>query len=244
MGLARASNRTAFFSSALLAAVAFMKRNDFPSPDTLSADIADEPVQRATTKQAFTAEYAGVRYAVEPEFEYELHGMIVSYRKHDAKSRMHRAANDHLNVADLCVVWGETAASPHLNDISFWNGIFTCNFSTRSQEAWDSVDVAQIANNHLISDDESIRTEIARVSIGDEIRVRGWLASYGTGGAKRGTSTTRTDTGDGACETIFVQEFAITSRSRNPWRSALYAALGVLALTVVVHFRMPYRPYS
>lgn len=221
-----------------------MKRNELPAPDTLLAEIAAEPVQSVTTKQPFTADYAGVRYAVEPEFEYELHGMVVSYRQHDGKSRMHRAANDHLNVADLCVVWGDTAASPYLNDVSFWNGIFTCNFSTRSQAAWESIDVTQVANNHLISDDEALRAEIARVSIGDQIRVRGWLASYGTGGAKRGTSTTRTDTGDGACETIFVQEFAITRRSRNPWRSVLYAALGVLALAIVVHFRLPYRPYA
>lgn len=244
MSLARTVNKAAFFSSALLAAVAFMKRNDLPPTDTLPADLAAEPKQRVTDKQAFAAEYAGVRYAVEPEFAYELRGMVVSFRRHDGNSRMHRAANDHLNVADLCVVWGDTAASPHLNDISFWSGIFTCNFSTRSQEAWDSIDIAQIANNHLLSDDDSIRDAIARVSIGDQIRLRGWLASYGTGGAKRGTSTTRTDTGDGACETIFVQEFAVTRPSRNPWRGILFAALGILAVTIVAHFRMPYRPYG
>jgi hypothetical protein len=221
-----------------------VKRNDFPATHTLLPALADEPKQRATARTPFTAAYAGVQYAVEPEFEYELHGMVVSYRQHDGKSRMHRAANDHLNVADLCVVWGSTAASPYLDDISFWNGVFTCNFSTRSDEAWNSVDVAQIANNHLIADSDGVRAAVARVSVGDQIRVRGWLASYGTSGNKRGTSTTRTDTGDGACETIFVQEFEITRRSQNPWRTALHAALLVLAVTVVVHFRLPYRPYG
>jgi hypothetical protein len=244
MALARTINKAAFFASAILAAVAFAKRDQLPAPHTLSSELAAEPKQRITAKEPFTAEYAGVLYAVAPEFVYELHGMVVSYRQHDGKSRMHRAANDHLNVADLCVVWGDTAVSPYLNDVSFWNGIFTCNFETRSQEAWESIDAAEIANNHLISDDARLRDEIARVSIGDEIRMRGWLASYGTGGNKRGTSTTRNDTGDGACETIFVQEFRITRRSQNPWRSVLYAALGILAVTVVVHFRLPYRPYG
>jgi hypothetical protein len=238
-------NKLAFFASALLAVVAFWQRNDFPAATTLLPQLAAEPIQRATTRAPFTAAYAGVQYAVEPQYEYELRGMVVSYRQHDGESRMHRAANDHLNVADLCVVWGDTAASPYLNDVSFWNGIFTCNFQTRSQTAWESIDTAQISNNHLVADDDVIRGEVARVSIGDQIRVRGWLASYGAaGGPKRGTSTTRADTGDGACETIYVREFEISRVAQNPWRWALYAALGVLALTVVVHFRLPYRPYA
>lgn len=243
MSFGRTINKAAFFASALLTAVAFAKRNDLPAPHTLLPALAAEPTQLATRREPFTVDYAGVRYAVEPEFEYELHGMVVSYRQHDGRSRMHQAANDHLNMSDLCVVWGDTAASRYLNDVSFWNGIFTCNFETRSQTAWESIDPAQIANNHLVSDDKTTRDSVARVSIGDQIRVRGWLASYGTGGYKRGTSTTRTDTGDGACETIFVQEFEITRPSRNPWRAILYPALVILASTVIVHFRMPYRPY-
>lgn len=233
-------------ASAALALVAFWQRNALPSASTLLPQLATEPKQHSTSKAPFVARYAGVAYDVEPQYEYELRGMVVSYRQHDGDSRMHRASNDHLNVADLCVVWGKTAASPHLSDISFWNGIFTCNFSTSSQEAWESVDTAQISNNHLVTDDDVIRSEVRRVSIGDQIRIRGWLSSYGAEGGpgKRGTSTTRTDTGDGACETIFVREFEISKPAQNLWRLALYAALTVLAVTVIAHFRAPYRPYA
>ena len=112
------------------------------------------PRQEPTTKEPFAVEYSGVRYEVEPQFEYELNGMVVSYRQHDGTSRMHRAANDHLNVADLCVVWGDTAASPHLSEIEFWNGDFTCNFETSDNAAWESIRPEQISNNHLISDDD------------------------------------------------------------------------------------------
>jgi hypothetical protein len=181
---------------------------------------------------------------VEPQYEYELYGMVVSYRQHDGQSRMHRAANDHLNVADLCVVWGDTASSPYLDKIRFWNGIFTCNFQTRDANAWASIKPAQISNNHLISADDFVRERIADVEIGDQIRLHGWLSSYGTGGAKRGTSITRTDTGDGACETIYLDDFEILEPTRNPWRTALWASLTVLLLSVVVHFRLPYRPYA
>jgi hypothetical protein len=240
----QALNKLVLFASLAVALVAFWNRNDLPARGTLRAQLADEPRQQQVVKDPFAVDYAGVRYKVEPQYDYELEGMVVSYRQHDGESEMHRQTNDHLNVADLCVVWGKTAASPYLDDISFWNGIFTCNFQTRSQTAWESIRPQQISNNHLITDDDFLRHQIAKVTIGDQIRVRGWLSAYGTGGNRRGTSITREDTGDGACETIFVNEFEITKRARNPWRTALYASLVVLAISVGVYFRTPYRPYA
>ncbi len=179
-----------------------------------------------------------------PQFAYDLYGMIVSYRLHDGESLMHRRANDHLNVADLCVVWSDTAFSPTLRDIRFWNGIFTCNFSTRDSTAWANLKPNQVSNNHLITADDSIRDRVARVRIGDQIHVRGLLAAYGSGGVMRGTSTTRDDTGDGACETIFLEQFDVLVPAHGGWYAALYAALATLVVAIVVHFRLPYRPYA
>ena len=96
-----------------------------------------------------------------------------------------------------------------------------------------------MSNNHLISPDDVIRRQVAGVKVGDQVHVRGWLASYGTGGNRRGTSTTREDTGDGACETIFVNDFEIVAPAFGAWRVSLY-----VSLALVVHFRMPYRPYA
>ncbi len=237
-------NTIALCASAALLLLSFWNRNDLPPASALLPQLAAEPAQKPTAKQPFTVEYSGVRYAVEPQFEYDLSGMVVSYRQHDEYSSMHRLANDHLNMEDLCVVWGSTAASEYLSDISFWNGIFTCNFSTQSRTAWDSIRLNQISNNHLISNDDLTRREVAKVKIGDQIHLRGWLASYGTGGNKRGTSTTRDDTGDGACETIFVNDFEIVKPAFGLWRVSLYVSLALVVLTLVVHFRLPYRPYA
>jgi hypothetical protein len=236
-------NTIALSASTVVLLVSFWKRNDLPPASALLQRLAAEPLQRPTSKLPFTVDYSGVRYAVEPQFEYDLSGMVVSYRQHNGDS-MHRLANDHLNMADLCVVWGGTAASPHLSEISFWNGVFTCNFETQSRTAWESIRPQQVSNNHLISPDDVIRREIAKVKIGDQVRIRGWLASYGTGGNKRGTSTTREDTGDGACETIFVDDFEIVKPALGPWRVVLYMSLALVVLSVVVHFRLPYRPYA
>jgi len=240
----RTLNKWVLGASALLVLVAFWNRNDLPRNIAFRTELQDAPRQTRTADPPFTVDYAGVTYRVEPQFAYDLYGMIVSYRLHDGESLMHRRGNDHLNVADLCVVWSDTAMSPTLSNVSFWNGIFTCNFSTRDSEAWAKLKMNEVSNNHLITADDSIRDRVAGVAVGDQVHLRGLLARYGSGNGVRGTSTTRDDVGDGACETIFVEQFDVLEPARGAWRTALYAALATFALAVLVHFRLPYRPYA
>lgn len=224
--------------------VSFWNRNDLPRNVELLPQLAGEPKQTSTSDKPFTAVYNDVEYLVEPEYEYDLYGMIVSYRHHDGTSRMHRQASDHLNMLDICLVWGDNAANPLIHQLDFWNGIFTCNVKTGNQEAWDSFDMYQLSNNHLISDDDFIRDQVKGIRVGDQIRVRGYLASYSNeGGGKRGTSTTRLDTGDGACETLYVRRFDIVQPAVSNWRISMGVSLAVFLLATFVHFRRPYRPY-
>ena len=225
--------------------VSFWNRNDLPRNVDFLPEVLGEPQQTATRQKPFDASFNGVDYHVEPEYEYDLFGMVVSYRHHDGNSRMHFLANDHLNMMDVCVVWGDSATSGRLHKINFWNGIFTCNVRTRDSAAWAAFSMDQLSNNHLISNDESIRDQVKKIRIGDQVRVRGYLASYSSeNGGKRGTSTTRTDTGDGACETLFVERFDIVEPAVSYWRISMYIALAMLALGLLFYFRKPYRPYQ
>ena len=224
--------------------VSFWNRNDLPGYIDYVPQIANEPVQTATNKRAFDVRYENVQYHVAPEYEYDIVGMIVSYRHHDESSRMHRLANDHLNMLDVCVVWGDNTIGDHVYKIDFWNGIFTCNFQTRDQEAWDAFNGNQLSNNHLISDDEYIRKRVRDIQIGDQIHISGFLAAYSNPkSGRRGTSTTRTDTGDGACETIYVESFRIVQSATSYWRISMVASLLLLVTGLVIHFKRPYRPY-
>jgi hypothetical protein len=222
--------------------VSFWNRNDLPGHIDYVPEIRNEPLQEPTSKRPFDVVYENVQYHVAPEYEYDITGMIVSYRHHDNNSRMHRLANDHLNMLDVCVVWGNNTDVAQLHKIDFWNGIFTCNFQTRDQAAWDSFNVNQISNNHLISNDDTIRDRVRDIQIGDQIHVRGYLSSYGSqGGGTRGTSTTRTDVGDGACETIYVERFEIVRAATSGWRIAMYISLALLLTGLILFFRRPYR---
>lgn len=236
-------NNILIVASAIVLVLSFWNRNDIPGTINYVEAINTEPSQTKTSERPFSATVNNVEYLIEPEYAYELTGMIVSYRHHEGNSRMHLQANDHINMLDVCVIWGDNTSS-QLQEIDFWNGIFTCNIFTRDQQAWDSFDMNQLSNNHLISDDETIRDRVKDIHIGDQIQIRGLLASYSNpDGGKRGTSTTRTDTGDGACETIFVEDFRIVQAATSYWRISMYVSLALLLGGLFVHFKRPYRPY-
>ena len=230
--------------SLLVLVVSFWNRDRIPAPTSVLPEARLEPRQSRTDEAAFDVRYDDTDYRIAPEFDYELTGMVVSYRHHDGSSRMHRRAGDHLNMLDVCVVWGNNLKHPDINALDFWNGIFTCNVKTRSTAAWQAFDMYDLSNNHLISDRDDVRRSVRGLAVGDQIRVRGWLASYRGPAGTRGTSTTREDTGDGACETIYVRDFEVIKPSANPWRYILYGSALVLIAAIAVYLRRPYRPYA
>ena len=237
-------NRVIIAVSFIWLLVSFWHRNELPGNIDYVPELWNEPVQTTTGKRPFEVEFNGVDYTVAPEYAYDITGMIVSYRHHDGNSRMHSRANDHLNMLDVCVIWGDNPLNERLHKISFWNGIFTCNVKTRDQQAWDAFDMNQLSNNHLISDDEFIRRQVRKINVGDQVRIKGYLSSYaGEGGSRRGTSTTRTDTGDGACETIYVEQFRIVKPATSYWKISMWVSLALLVAGLVIHFSRPYRPY-
>jgi len=73
------------------------------------------------------------------------------------------------------------------------------------------------------------------------------LASYSHSNNQfqRGTSTTRTDTGNGACETIYIDNFSIVKEANSGWRQlyavakggAILSLLGLLVLIFVAPVR-------
>ena len=228
--------------SFLVLLVSFWKRNDLGEDLQRLNILQQAPIQEAIIADEFSVSVKDKNYNVKPLYEYELYGLVVSYQFHDGNYGLHKSWGDHLNVADICVVWQDSAFSNYLADLDFWNGQFTCNVHTYSNQAWASFNMNQLSNNHLISADEFIRDQITDVSIGDQIKITGWLASYGNENHDiRGTSTTREDTGNGACETIYVNDFEIIRHYTNVWKKLMYCALLVLIISIIGYFRQPFK---
>ena len=201
------------------------------------------PPQTEVRKAAFQTTVNGITYTVQPLYTYDLYGMVVSQHSADTWwDYLHRAWNDNLNITDLCVVWGDNLRGADLGAMSFSSGQFQCFWETKSEAAWKSFDQFQISNNHLLSDKPGIAKRLRETRIGDQVHFRGYLAEYSHDHGfpfKRGTSIVRTDTGNGACETVFVEEFENLKPGGGPWRRLFWVALALLALGVVGWLALP-----
>jgi hypothetical protein len=230
--------------AALFAASLYL-RHALPEPAQLRADLANEPVQVPVQAAPFQTTVAGVTYTIKPVAEYEIWGLVVS--NHDTSTWwnwIHAASNDHLNVVDLCVVFAENVTRSAYVGLDYSSGQFVCYVQTRSTEKWQRFSMRAIANNHLLADRPSLVAKLRDVRIGDQVRIRGWLAEYSHrhGFAfTRGTSVTRDDTGNGACETIYVQEVEVLKSGGGPWRYTLWPAVVLMLAGLVLWVKAPIR---
>jgi hypothetical protein len=220
-----------------------------PGPADVREELLADPVQRPRNMAEFVARAGGVEYRVAPRYTYDLYGLVVS--RHDASSwwdYVHREWNDNLNVVDLCVVWGENIRRDAYRAVSYSHDQWTCWYRTRSAEAFAAFDTRAISNSHLITDDAAIAEALRAARVGDQIRVRGYLADYsgpsGPSGLQRVSSTVRDDTGNGACEVVYVEDFAILQAGGGPWRALKWLAIGMLVLSVVTWFVLPVRRHQ
>lgn len=229
-----ATLRWTFILSVVVLPLSCWRADALPGAIDLLPELSGEPAQNPVEREPFTVEQGGVRYQIEPLYRYRLQGLVVSRRTHDGNRMLHGRWQDHLNVADVCVVWGQSARAD-LARFDFWSGQFTCFFQTRDDAAWRSFRPEQLSNNHLLSADGTLRDQIARVRVGDQIRVDGLLASYRNDtGFKRGTSVVRTDTGNGACETIYVTGFEVLRPSPSIWPGLQSASTTALVISMLL----------
>lgn len=223
-----------FFTALAVTALSWWNRDAFSDPLPWDPALAEPPRQIPIERPAFVAQANEIDYRVQPLFSYELTGLVVSFKRFRPGIGLHERWNDYINVADVCVVWGSNASDIDLNRFDFWNLEFTCNFQTYDQDAWRRFDQNALANNHLLTTDPQVKAVIDDLRVGDILHLRGQLVEYEQpGGYLRGTSTTRTDRGNGACETIHVEHAQILASMDNDWRRlfwlGLFGLLGSLA---------------
>ena len=216
-----------------------------PARSLLAAPVSTEPQQTSTQTPAFGTKVGGIAYRIQPVADYDIHGLVVSMHHTDAWwDWIHAASKDLLNVVDVCVVWGANAAAGAYEKMAFSSGQFVCYVSSKDPDAWQPAYIRALSNNHLLSDHPHILRQLRRLRVGDQIHLRGQLVEYAHNAGfafTRGTSTSRDDTGNGACETLFVQEVQVL-RPAPAWpRGLFWLGVAAFALGAVLWLRQPHQ---
>jgi hypothetical protein len=77
------------------------------------------------------------------------------------------------------------------------------------------------------------------VHVGDQVHFRGYLVDYTGPAGTRVSSTVRTDTGNGACEVVYVEGFEILDSTNRLWRRAFKGSLLALLASLIVWALLP-----
>ena len=227
-------------AAAVALAASMVMKGRLPDPALILPALLDEPVQTETDiPEPFDVTRKGVTYTVTPLFSYELWGLVVSY--HHAASFLdisHEMWKDYVNVKDICVIWGKNVETGVYKRMKFRNRDFTCFYSYPDQETGRLFTENALSNNHLLPADPLVARTVMSARKGDQVHLRGWLVSYGIKDTpyRRMSSTTRSDRGNGACETIYVTRFEILKKANPQWHALtkISIAAAVLSLAALI----------
>lgn len=209
------------------------KKSELPAYAGFPEIALQDPVQAPTRRPPFTVQIKDQTHTVKPLYNYSIAGLVVScgFSKNMAEYR-----NDDLNIMDAGIIWGGNLNPAVYQKINFYNNGVWLHAKTKDQDVWNLFDPQQLSNNHLLCSDPQLKKQIKAIKRGSVVSIKGCLASY----SDRSSSVKRNDSGDGACETIWVDEFKVLQDGTRLWhqlhRASLYGVFGTLIARFLFFF--------
>ena len=179
--------------------------------DSYAASIDNEPIQIAVDGSD-NGEYKGRKIQITYKDYYDISGIVTSV--HD-----YWGFDDYATLVprDVCMAWGDLAKVYLAGDASFYQNNRSCygkasnddldpseTFSYRTSFGQIRTSISSMSNNHLIPSTPEIRSQIFGLRAGEKVRIAGYLVNVHYGDIQLDSSTTREDSGNGACEIIYV----------------------------------------
>lgn len=171
-------------------------------------NVSRDPIQADSLREALPVLNFGKRMVVmSAKATYTIDGQLVS-KKH----YLHGFMND-LAPYDFALVWGDMPL--YLKQMTFRQTSRFCLFNMKKNATIDPQYVQfHMSNNHLIPATKNIKKAMQKARKGELIRIEGHLVDVeasrnGRMIAAWGSSVSREDIGNGACELIYVTRLRI-----------------------------------
>ncbi|MBI4618284.1 MAG: hypothetical protein HY720_32090 [Planctomycetes bacterium] len=200
----------------ILGVIAVFRKGTLPAVDEIDPGLLAEPVQRPTTRETFSFEYRGVTYDVEPVAEYEIQGLVVAHNDTSSIGDVYHDSSS-VDTKDVGMIWGDNLRTDDFRKCEYRSGSWTCYVEW---PAGVKFHLDSMSNTHIVTGDDEVRGEVGRIRVGDQVRLTGLLVNYRDGrrpDSWRRSSTVRQDTGNGACEVMFLEEIEFLDRGTPVW---------------------------
>ncbi len=186
----------------LLAALAGWQHGSRPLTRAPGVLVADAPLQQPLSEAPAPLHKGDA--AIKPLAKFSISARVLS------RADYHWDTGARLVPVDLALGWGRMSDSAVLDKVEisqsarfyFWR---VHDFPIPEREIIESS-----ANMHLIPADDSVERAIRRTRVGDVVSFDGYLVEADLpNGGKWVSSLSRSDTGAGACELVWVENFSI-----------------------------------
>ncbi len=172
---------------------------DFSQGPVQSSLPSSEPILKETREGRFT---------LTPLTEYKLTGMVVSVRSYSD------GWESLVSPYDLAIVWGKLTEPEYERFISYSQRDRWYFYRYQKDCPLDETYIiSHSSNNHIIPDNENIRRALKTIKKKDKVVLEGFLVNvkgnYKGQEVYWNTSLSRSDTGNGSCEIIYVSKIRI-----------------------------------
>lgn len=139
---------------------------------------------------------------------YDIEALVLSTHDYNGSE-----LSDKFAPVDAALGWGKVAQYNDIIDFNWEQSGRFCRcdpLSAADVKLLGSVEYVQehFSNNHLIPAEKDVEKKIKKIRKGDHIRIRGYLVNVDGSSEDASfhwhSSTSRSDTGNGACEIIYV----------------------------------------
>jgi hypothetical protein len=221
--------------------ISFFTRNNIRYVRDIAPEVLKSPIQspvRSPDGREFVK--GSYRYKLAVVCDYTISGLVVSKRDYRMFSIYQ---SDNMFPFDICLIWGNNVKSGVFRNraLKFSQDCRWCN-----AQWWGNLDFnfSELSNNHLLIDKKDIESTVKGLVAGDQVTITGKLVNvkaeliakagqYDSQTLAWTSSTSRTDSGAGACEVIYVEGIQVL-RPANMFSKIVYivSLYGLLAVVL------------
>lgn len=196
----------------------------------LEKDLIPDPVQHNIQKEKFTEKVRGIDIEITKLASYDITGKVEAIQDYGTNFLSgllsFKGSNviDYISPRDLTLSWGKIALnenSRHVYANQYYmndNRVVWLSWDKELKEKYsEDYIVSHISNDHIITLNKGLRNELSKVRVGQIVRMQGYLVSVkASNGITWGPSSlSRSDTGNGACEILYLEDFLIMKKERK-----------------------------
>ncbi len=186
----------------------------FPSANETSAEsinVYQDPLQTVSKEYPFKVKISGYTFLIDPLADYDISALVVSKKKY------FRGIDADIVPLDLGVCWGDVAKPENLKAMRFRQYLRFLVYQIKGNLPFGYDYIGSHAGNiHIVPANKRIRKVALALKKNDKVRLIGHLISIHSMDYKyvytRSSSLTREDTGDGACEVMWVKKIHVNNK--------------------------------